>query len=199
MKKDTRDAILEHAKKIFSEKGYHDTSVSDIISAAGMAQGSFYNYFKSKKAIFHEIIKDFTEELISRVAQYTPEQIEDQNSYIKVLLEAGGTILEILMKNEYLARIFFWEANGVDTEIDSLLNDSYKQLTAIVTGQIEKGQQIGVIRKQISAPVAGAAHVGMCTYIANRYLQNDFEGEDPLIIMNSIVQIHLSGLLTNPN
>ena len=46
--KETKDIILEAGRELFSKNGYHDTNVASIIHKAGMAHGSFYNYFKSK-------------------------------------------------------------------------------------------------------------------------------------------------------
>ena len=43
----TREKIKEAAKTEFSKNGYHSTSVSDIISSIGMAQGTFLkNFYK---------------------------------------------------------------------------------------------------------------------------------------------------------
>jgi len=43
---------------VFAELGYHDASVVKITEAAGVAQGTFYIYFASKKDIFDELIRD---------------------------------------------------------------------------------------------------------------------------------------------
>ncbi|MBX0312473.1 MAG: TetR/AcrR family transcriptional regulator, partial [Sulfurihydrogenibium sp.] len=42
----TKDKIIVAAKELFSTKGYHETKVSDIVEKAGVAQGTFYLYFK---------------------------------------------------------------------------------------------------------------------------------------------------------
>jgi AcrR family transcriptional regulator len=53
---ETREArraqILESALTVFATKGYHETSVTDLVDAAGVARGTFYLYFDSKEAIF---------------------------------------------------------------------------------------------------------------------------------------------------
>ena len=54
----TRARLLEAAEKCFAEAGYHDTSVVKITEAAGVAQGTFYLYFASKKEIFDELVRD---------------------------------------------------------------------------------------------------------------------------------------------
>ena len=54
----TRRALLEAAEEIFGDVGYHDASIVKITEAAGVAQGTFYLYFSSKKQIFEEVVAD---------------------------------------------------------------------------------------------------------------------------------------------
>ena len=48
--------ILAAAKKVFSEKGYHKSTIGEIAAQAGVAHGTIYNYFPSKSALATEII-----------------------------------------------------------------------------------------------------------------------------------------------
>lgn len=48
--------IIEESLKLFSFKGYMNTSITDIIQAAGTSKGGFYNHFKSKKQLFLETL-----------------------------------------------------------------------------------------------------------------------------------------------
>jgi len=43
---------------VFGELGYHDASIVKVAEAAGVAAGTFYLYFDSKKAIFDELVRD---------------------------------------------------------------------------------------------------------------------------------------------
>ncbi len=45
--------ILDSAQKLFMSKGYEETSVSDIMNAAGGAKGMFYRFFQSKEEVMH--------------------------------------------------------------------------------------------------------------------------------------------------
>ncbi len=51
-----KERIIEESLKLFSVKGYMSTSTTDIIEAAGTSKGGFYNHFKSKEQLFHEIL-----------------------------------------------------------------------------------------------------------------------------------------------
>ncbi len=46
-----RNQILEAAAKVFAAKGFHPTTIKDIAKAAGIADGTIYNYFENKTAL----------------------------------------------------------------------------------------------------------------------------------------------------
>ena len=49
-----KQEILETAMKLFAEKGYEKTSISDIAKEIGVAQGLCYRYFPSKDILFKQ-------------------------------------------------------------------------------------------------------------------------------------------------
>ena len=55
---DTRRRLLDAAEQVFGALGYHDASVVKVAEAAGVATGTFYLYFDSKKAVFDELMVD---------------------------------------------------------------------------------------------------------------------------------------------
>jgi AcrR family transcriptional regulator len=55
---DTRRRLLDAAEQVFGELGYHEASVVKITESTGVAAGTFYLYFDSKKAIFDELVRD---------------------------------------------------------------------------------------------------------------------------------------------
>jgi len=55
---DTRRRLLDAAERVFGEYGYHDASVVKLAEEAGVAAGTYYLYFDSKKAIFDELVRD---------------------------------------------------------------------------------------------------------------------------------------------
>ncbi len=49
---------MEHATALFADRGYHPTSVSDIVDSLGVGKGVFYWYFSSKEELLSEILRD---------------------------------------------------------------------------------------------------------------------------------------------
>ncbi len=59
-----RNELMDAAEQLFSEKGYEHTSASDIIRKVGVAQGTFYYYFKSKDEILNAVIDRYIERYV---------------------------------------------------------------------------------------------------------------------------------------
>jgi AcrR family transcriptional regulator len=58
-----RRLLLDEAVRQFAERGYHGTSVNDIIDAVAVGKGSFYWHFESKEQLFREVLGDALQEL----------------------------------------------------------------------------------------------------------------------------------------
>lgn len=52
----TRQRIVESANRLFYHQGYHNTSFTDVVNAAGVPRGNIYYYFKTKEDILHAAI-----------------------------------------------------------------------------------------------------------------------------------------------
>ena len=56
-KKQKKNALLQTAFDLFRDKGFAKTTISDIVSDAGLAKGTFYLYFKDKYDIQNKLIE----------------------------------------------------------------------------------------------------------------------------------------------
>lgn len=57
-----RRELIASAQRFFYDKGYENTSVSDIVGDVGVAQGTFYYYFDSKPAVLEALVAELTEQ-----------------------------------------------------------------------------------------------------------------------------------------
>lgn len=55
----TKQRIMQAAFKLFAAKGIHGTNSKEIVEKAGLSVGSFYAYFKDKKALLLEMLDDY--------------------------------------------------------------------------------------------------------------------------------------------
>jgi AcrR family transcriptional regulator len=68
-KREKKKKLFDAALELFTTKGFHDTSISNIVRKAGLAKGTFYLYFKDKY--------DLRNQLISVQSSYLFQQAED--------------------------------------------------------------------------------------------------------------------------
>ena len=56
-KAETRSAIVDHASRLFRERGVEKTSVGDVMAEAGLTHGGFYRHFETKEALVAETVR----------------------------------------------------------------------------------------------------------------------------------------------
>lgn len=67
--RDRREQLIRAALDVFQEKGFHATTVRDIGRAAGLTQGTIYNYVRSKEDILFLVCDRVIAEYISRMEE----------------------------------------------------------------------------------------------------------------------------------
>jgi AcrR family transcriptional regulator len=68
--------ILQAAIEIISEKGLYNTAISDIVKKAGVAQGTFYLYFRSKNALIPAIAQNLISFKMEKIKENTKKHTE---------------------------------------------------------------------------------------------------------------------------
>ncbi len=145
----TRRYIIEKASSLFNRKGYHGTSMSDIMQATGLAKGGVYGHFKSKEEIVAEAFEyafyRVSDALVIRIKTKTVaidklEAIMEfyDNFLIAPPVEGGCPILSYSGHSlEEVPMIAKLVARATRTMLDSLVRI------------LEKGQKYGQIRAEI--------------------------------------------------
>jgi AcrR family transcriptional regulator len=147
-----RAAVLRVARTIFADKGYHATSIDDIIEAAGIARGTFYLYFESKRAIFDELLDELFTTLQAQVRRIevgpnAAPPVEQMNATV-------DRVMQTLGDNREMPRILLREAVGIDDEFDAKLEQFYGRIEALITSAVQTGQLMKLVRPCDAAVVA---------------------------------------------
>jgi AcrR family transcriptional regulator len=143
---DTRRRLLDTAERVFGELGYHDASIVKITEAAGVAQGTFYLYFDSKKAVFDELVRD----LNRRVRHAMKEGSSQGKTRLEAELLGFDAYFRFTAEHPALYRIIR-QAEFVSPE---MLEYHYERLS---TGYVEAlraavdAGEVGAIDPEVSA------------------------------------------------
>ena len=136
--------ILDAARRVFAERGYHAAGVADIIEAAGVARGTFYLYFESKRAIFDELLGLLFYELERQIQRVDPDAGAEGSAV--QMLDNVGRIFDSLLRNRDLTRILLREAVGLDGGFDRKLDEFYARLAGLIERSLRSGQLMGIVR-----------------------------------------------------
>ncbi|WP_391205292.1 TetR/AcrR family transcriptional regulator [Psychrobacillus sp. L4] len=89
--------VIDKAYELFIEKGYHATSIQDILNHSGISKGSFYNYFSSKSELFKAVFNLIQENLqMERDKLLIGENIHDMN----IFREQISLMMELNKRNK---------------------------------------------------------------------------------------------------
>jgi AcrR family transcriptional regulator len=139
-----RRELLDVALRVFSERGYHETRIADLIEAAGVARGTFYLYFESKNAIFHELL----DELLVRVrASVVGVELGENATPLRdQLILTLERVLTTFSDSPALTAFVLRVAVGLDPEIDKKLAEFHGRLHQFIVMSLENGIQLGLLR-----------------------------------------------------
>ena len=143
---DTRRRLLDAAERVFGELGYHEASVVKLAESAGVAAGTFYLYFDSKKAIFDELVRD----LNRRVRHAMKEGSSKGTSRVESELLGFDAYFRFTSEHPALYRIIR-QAEFVSPE---MLEYHYERLAAGYVEGLRESMargEIGDIEPEVSA------------------------------------------------
>jgi len=157
----TRQRVLEAAERVFGDRGYHGTSVTEITKAAGVAQGTFYLYFRGKK----EIYLDLVDEVGRRLRTATLEASAGAKSYAEAQRLGFKAFFDFTRNNKHIYRII-QECDRVDP---LTYRRFYKSLAETYAHSLQEAAR----RREISpvdSEVVAFCYLGVGHFVAMRYL-----------------------------
>jgi hypothetical protein len=83
----------------------------------------------------------------------------------------------------------------LDSEADHLIDQTYQRLTHFSETYVKRGQSLEMVRPNLSPQLVAVTMVGVCSYTLDRFLRGEFSDLDPMQILNTIVEIHLKGIM----
>ena len=194
----TEEKILISAVDLMSKNGYHRTTVADIVKAAGVAQGTFYLYFDSKKDLFLKLMEDFYSMLENALTDvdWNISALNSQEELAQRIRMAIQKILLVYQDNAVLARIFLREAMGLEPDFAELWDSIIERLSAYGALIMEQAIAHKLLPPQNSQLVAHCV-VGMIERVAYYWLfqENEYEIDD---VTDALTRFELFGISSVP-
>jgi AcrR family transcriptional regulator len=146
---DTRDRILAAALKLFARRGYDGTTTKDLAEAAGVAEGTLFRHFETKKSILVQVATDGWIEILTDLLT----ELSEMGSY-KAVAQVMKRRMMHLQKNADLLRVCFMEVQFHEDLRDRIQTDVIEKMTDVAEVFFQTAMDQGIYRKMDARLVA---------------------------------------------
>ena len=161
----TRQAVLESALDVFSDKGYARATFDEIAARAGFTKGAVYWYFRNKADLIAALIVEYTEEKRRELWNELPEgnTLDDLLQYFVQWADAGAKDLRFSRFQRFMMCQMEWSEAMLDRvdktlatqkdwhleKVNKVLIESEKR------GELKDGVNIDVVKHIIISTYMG--------------------------------------------
>ena len=129
--------IMDSAEALFHSKGYHETAISDIVQYNGVAQGTFYYYFKSKDALLEALVERLMSRIYDTLKQIADSTTLEPNQKIERILHA---VVGNLRRDDRLMFDFLYTDEYLHI-VDKFAGQASRMLAPVILGIVEEGNK----------------------------------------------------------
>ncbi len=157
---DTRKAIVEASTRLFTKRGYHGTSVSQIAEATGLTKGALYWYFKGKEDLFLTVLDCIRDKWQNTIMS----RVEASQSVIQKLEQLFDATSEMVATGESPCSMYlFLVSAGAQQEMrefEDAIKAAYAGYVESLADTIRAGQEDGEINRDVDAQSVAVGIIG---------------------------------------
>jgi AcrR family transcriptional regulator len=174
-----KSELLDIALNLFSEKGYVDTSIQDILNEAGVSKGAFYHYFESKEDVLDQIINQYINEIIELSHRIADDPaLSAMEKYRQLFYEVQQHRKANWERFKFLLKMLMSERNSLF--INRYTEMSIKMVKAPYIKIIKQGKKEGVFdinHPELTAGLIIRIGINLRTELARMYIQAPYQPE----------------------
>ena len=129
---ETRERLVNAAVEEFAREGYDGANINRITQAAGVATGTIYNYFASKKELMLAILS----EIGAAHCVFIAEQVRQEVNFKVRIDRLFGAGFDYVRINPYQAKVLFSMLQGTNLTFKQHLSQVYQPMFALITNDI---------------------------------------------------------------
>jgi AcrR family transcriptional regulator len=150
---------------VFAQRGYHGTTVDDIVAASETSKGAFYHYFPNKQGIFLSLL----DRLAEMVEAGVEAAIAAEEGALAKVEAALRVVLEVASGHRALARILLIEAAALGPEFEQSRLGIHRRFAALIRRHLDRAVADGAIPPQ-DTDTAAAAWIGAINEVVTQRL-----------------------------
>ena len=180
-----RRRILDAVAQSFAERGYHDTSVDQVVSRARTSKSAFYACFANKEQAFAALLEREGERLLLTVEQAVTAETDPRKR-----ARAGiTTFVTDCATHRDTARILLVESVGISPAIEERRRAVHARFAGMIRAQAEAARAAGIHAANVDLEVLAFALVGAVNEAVVHLLETG--GTDPAPVLEALG--HLAG------
>lgn len=160
----TRRKILDAAKREIGRRGFAEASIATITTEAGVAQGTFYIYFRSKEEVMRELVLDMGRMLRHHLTEATGKAA----SRIEAERQGLRAFLDFVRKNPDLYKVVE-ESQFVDEKVYRQYYTDFAQSYREALSAAEKRGEIAPGKNGNATEVRAWMLMGIAVFLGQRY------------------------------
>lgn len=161
--KKKRELILKAAAKVFREKGYAQTTLSDIAALADTYSGSMYYYFPSKDHLVEEVLNIGTTSVSDVVMKRLSKVKKDGDAIGRIRLALETHLYQMLKRDDFI--VAYWKIiDQVPAEIHKRHSKLPRSYGKFWQDLIVEGQKSGQLRSDLDPNIVRLLLVGSSIY-----------------------------------
>jgi AcrR family transcriptional regulator len=165
----TREKLFVAAVGLIGERGYHGTTVDDIVERAGVAKGTVYYHFAGKTELFQALLEDGLDKL-STAFREEVEANDDPREALRCIVHAELKFIHDYQAFSKLLMSELWRADRVWREALVLLRSHYVSCVQTV---LARGVERGLFRADLDPQRTGSVVFGTIATAALDWLVFD--------------------------
>lgn len=181
--------ILEAAVKVFAEQGFYQSTISQVAKEAGVADGTIYLYFKNKDDILVQFFTYKTKLVFDRFR----EEVNKADNCFDKLRNLVSRHLEEFQNDRNMAVLYQAETHQNSRLVEEQIKEMSKLYLDIVSEIVERGQEEGMIRKDVYVGLVKRFILGGVDEVINTWLHSG--GKYDLVSMaDPLVDLFIRGV-----
>jgi TetR/AcrR family fatty acid metabolism transcriptional regulator len=188
--REKRGRILEAAEKTFARRGFYHARISEIASAAGVADGTIYLYFKSKDDLLISWFEWRMEQVVAELAA-TIAAAKEPSAQLAAFVRSH---LEMVQRNPAAAEVLTVELRQSSKFMKEYDNPRFAEFLRLLGGVIRAGQEAGDFDTAVPAPLAARAIFGAIDELALAWLLGGADKFDIVRAADWMTRLVLTGL-----
>lgn len=127
-----RQQLLEVARRLFADRGFHATSMDDVAEAAGVTKPVLYQHFASKRALYVELLEDVGARLLAELTAAT-----GRTTSAREQVQVGfAAYFRFVDANRSAFRLLFGASVRNDAEFAAVAERVVNEITEAISGLI---------------------------------------------------------------